>query len=702
MCARIHPIKGLVLEKVEFRPATGDYEYEGYKRVIDQLYLAQLNVPYDTGAIQYNDITEYGFGDEHLVEQSPELCPGEARDVTQSFMLFGELIERTMPGICVDEVGTGLATHSQERLSGGGPRFVEHGTGLEVSSVSKISWYEYQQKVTFDDHGQIDVGLGATGDVAPGAMFFPTAPEEGWPLGSATEGEQRYGASHWHNAIYRVDFGVDSGEHQRVERWDYARPPEGPSSWTVHGRGTVEDAAFSSIPGDDHNELTWWRVVNPDSLNKDGHARSYELVNRNPVDHFASVTQPLVTFTNKRDCEEYASDNLNPGCPNDSILDYVANDDAPLTDPVAWVNVGFHHVDRDEDQSPMQVHWQRFQLVPRDFFAQTPSITPERSCVNGFDEGVDTSARPCVATNQVRPSIETDRATVDTGTIMTADPGTWNTARTRWDYSYMWFRNGAPITTVGEDGVARPALGPTYVVTPADAGARVTVKVTASQVGFPSGTAESVAVQVVGRPRSTPTVGLAAPAGAYGRAGTVTVTVSNSATGTVTLTLNGRSLGAKTLSRGRALYSIPRTTTPGRWTLRASYHGNTTLNTATRTTTYTVTKARPGTVKTKITKKPSSRKKGKATITIARPTGLTAPRGKVTLVLKKGSKKLKTTATVRNGKATVKLPKTTRGTWKITTTYTGDTRYTPARSVVIRLRATSEKGLKQPTVEGRH
>ncbi|MFD1825676.1 Ig-like domain repeat protein [Mumia zhuanghuii] len=256
------------------------------------------------------------------------------------------------------------------------------------------------------------------------------------------------------------------------------------------------------------------------------------------------------------------------------------------------------------------------------------------------------------------------------GQTLTGTAGTFSGAPD--NVTNQWLANGTPIA--GATGTSL-ALNATHL------GKRITYRTTATK-GALTRTATSTPTSPVAKP--TPTVGLAAPAGAYGRAGTVTVTVSNSATGTVTLTLNGRSLGAKTLSRGRTLYSIPRTTTPGRWTLRASYHGNTTLNTATRTTTYTVTKARPGTVKTKITKKPSSRKKGKATITIARPTGLTAPRGKVTLVLKKGSKKLKTTATVRNGKATVKLPKTTRGTWKITTTYTGDTRYTPAKAKTIK------------------
>ncbi|MFD1826108.1 Ig-like domain repeat protein [Mumia zhuanghuii] len=259
------------------------------------------------------------------------------------------------------------------------------------------------------------------------------------------------------------------------------------------------------------------------------------------------------------------------------------------------------------------------------------------------------------------------------GQTLTGTAGTFSGAPD--NVTNQWLANGTPIA--GATGTSL-ALNATHL------GKRITYRTTATK-GALTRTATSTPTSPVAKP--TPTVGLAAPAGAYGRAGTVTVTVSNSATGTVTLTLNGRSLGAKTLSRGRTLYSIPRTTTPGRWTLRASYHGNTTLNTATRTTTYTVTKARPGTVKTKITKKPSSRKKGKATITIARPTGLTAPRGKVTLVLKKGSKKLKTTATVRNGKATVKLPKTTRGTWKITTTYTGDTRYTPAKAKTIKHRS---------------
>lgn len=508
MCARVHPIKGLMLEKIEFKPASGSHEYSGYKRVLDQIYLSQLNVPYDTGHVQFNDITSYGFGGGYLMPQVPELCLGDTVDVDQTTMSGGQLIGRIVKGICTNEVSTGLAAHSQEKQGADGPRVIEQGTALEVSSVSKISWYEYQQKMTFDDHGGIDVGLGATGDLAigePGSDYFSENPASGWPVGPTEEDKTYYATSHWHNAIYRVDFGIDSGASQQVEQWDYSSPGDDQAP-IIEGAGTPKNRAFHAIEGAGNDKLSWWRVSNPSSTNGDGHARSYEIINRNVADTFIPVTQPIVSFTNANECEEYASDNLNPGCPNQSILDYVAEDDAPLTDPVAWVNVGFHHIDRDEDQSPMPVHWQRFQLIPRDFFAQNPSITEGRICINGPNAyEIDSTNRPCIARNVYRPRITASPLTVAPGTVLSASKGTWIENRTTWNYSYLWFRNGEPIVGEDEAGDPVPALGSQYIVTTADQGKSITVKVTASQTGYGSGTAESLPTLVPGGPTTTPT-----------------------------------------------------------------------------------------------------------------------------------------------------------------------------------------------------
>ena len=53
---------------------------------------------------------------------------------------------------------------------------------------------------------------------------------------------------------------------------------------------------------------------------------------------------------------------------------------------MAWVNVGFHHVPRDEDQSPMPIHWQGFSLYPRDWHSNNSQTPPQRAAWNGRNQ----------------------------------------------------------------------------------------------------------------------------------------------------------------------------------------------------------------------------------------------------------------------------------------------------------------------------
>ena len=58
LCWRIHDRAGLVLEDV----FVSTKRHPEPVQVLDSIRLAQLNVPYDTGDTEYNDLTEYGFG----------------------------------------------------------------------------------------------------------------------------------------------------------------------------------------------------------------------------------------------------------------------------------------------------------------------------------------------------------------------------------------------------------------------------------------------------------------------------------------------------------------------------------------------------------------------------------------------------------------------------------------------------------------
>ncbi|KRF18842.1 hypothetical protein ASG90_02805 [Nocardioides sp. Soil797] len=84
----------------------------------------------------------------------------------------------------------------------------------------------------------------------------------------------------------------------------------------------------------------------------------------------------------------------------------------------------------------------------------------------------------------------------------------------------------------------------------------------------------------------------------------------------------------------------------------------------------------------KLAKKPTSKKKGKATVSIKTVAGWKAAQGKVKVALKKGKATKQVNGKLNKaGKVTVKLPKLAKGTWTITAKYAGDKSYKVAKKV---------------------
>jgi hypothetical protein len=340
----------------------------------------------------------------------------------------------------------------------------------------------------------------------------------------------------------------------------------------VEGVGTVRAEAFHSA--DDADPQTWWRVLNPSSLNPDGHARSYEIVNdaiQNPYD---PLTRPKVSFTNNHACQEYASDNLNVGCPGLAVPDYVAAEAEPLTDPVAWVNVGFHHIDRDEDQSPMPTHWQEFSLVPRDLLAQQAATPDERSCING---GPVTDSGSCAAINIVRPQVTPESTPITVGTRLNVDPGTWRATRSPLAFQRQWLRDGQPIA--GSNGVR-------HTVTAADLGHRLSVRINASghEVIPGSATSPELLIPPASTPthsptaqpprRVSPTVSLALPEKGQPRLRVRVKGNAGAATGTVVVRGPGGWKSTRKLTKGTVVVRVPRALAAKRARVVVRYRGD--------------------------------------------------------------------------------------------------------------------------------
>ena len=233
-------------------------------------------------------------------------------------------------------------------------------------------------------------------------------------------------------------------------------------------------------------------------------------------------------------------------------------------------------------------------------------------------------------------------------------------------------RDGSPVT-VTLPTVSTADLGKSWKVEYLGRGYSITSSSTALPVR------EHASVSLTGSRSST-----------YGKAATVTVKVTDSAgraaTGTVSLAGAGTTRSATLSSAGQAVITLPATLAVGSYALTATYAGSSAVTGATASTTLTVTKAKVTAVKTKVKKAPTTKKAGKAKITVTTAKGLAKATGKVTVTLKKGKKSVKVKAIVKAGKATVKLPKSAKGTWKAKTKYAGSSTYAAAKAKAVKVK----------------
>ena len=168
------------------------------------------------------------------------------------------------------------------------------------------------------------------------------------------------------------------------------------------------------------------------------------------------------------------------------------------------------------------------------------------------------------------------------------------------------------------------------------------------------------------------TTTLSAPAKVtYGRTGTATATVkaSKALSGSIQLLDGTKVIGTRPVGAGTASFALPKNLTVGTHRLSARFvSGNAPVVKSSSSAARTLSIAKV-TTKTavKVTKKPTRKKAGKATVTVS---GTPKAKGKVTLVIKgKGIKKT-VRGTVKNGKVVVKLPKLKKkGTYKVTATF---------------------------------
>lgn len=369
MCWRFESKSGLILEDISYQPPGEPKPI----KVLNSAKLAQVHVPYDDGKNEFNDLTEFYFGS-GLVNLKPAECPGGTIKTVKVPDGDPDFPDPSVKGLCTTTRSRG---HAYRMEAGDGSNVYQaQGKDLLVYTVNKVGWYEYMTEWRFQDDGTINMNVGATGSLAPDD--YDAGDGRGWPIG---KGATSYATSHSHNIFWRLNFGLDGSSKTKVEQYDsVVSPPadaeSGPTNKTTRTQVTKELAA-------DAKNMRWWRVVSTAGKNKDGHARSYEIVPGATAKYPGrSFTKHDLYFTDYKKCEQFASQNPANCATTGRSVDKFVNGQA-LTRPVVWMNVGFHHIARDEDQQPMPIHWQGFSIAPRDVTAMNPLTPADLAGQNG-------------------------------------------------------------------------------------------------------------------------------------------------------------------------------------------------------------------------------------------------------------------------------------------------------------------------------
>lgn len=370
MCWRHDREAGVVLEDISYQPPG---ETKPIK-VLTNARLAQIHVPYDDGQAEYDDLTGYGFGQGQVNLKASECPGGTIRTVKVPGAFYSE--DENVKGLCTTTRSRGHAYRLNADT--GNKVWQAQGKDLLVYGVNKVSWYEYMTEWRFSDDGTISMNVGATGSLSPGD--YDAGDGRGWPIGN---GSAAKATSHSHNVFWRLNFALDGSSKNRIEQYDsVVSPPssanQGPTTKTTRTKIGKE------LAGDAKN-MRWWRVVSATGKNKDGHARSYEIVPGATTKYPGRpYTKRDIFFTDYKKCEQFASHNLgNCAAGAGKSVDKWVNGET-LKHPITWVNVGFHHIARDEDQEPMPVHWQGFSIAPRDVTAMNPLTPADLADVNGI------------------------------------------------------------------------------------------------------------------------------------------------------------------------------------------------------------------------------------------------------------------------------------------------------------------------------
>jgi primary-amine oxidase len=361
-----------------------DIRFDG-RPVVNRASLVEMVVPYgspDNGHYRKNvfDIGEYGLG---KLANSLKLgcdCLGAIQYLDVHLNTMSGEIFTIEKAICIHEEDNGILwkhwDFRTERTQ------VRRARKLVVSCICTVGNYEYGQYWYFDQNGDIEFEMKATG------IINTVGCEPGQP--SKYEREVSPGVAgqiHQHIFCARLDMAVDGETNSVVECNTQAEPaPLNPWGNAFYETETVFQTETEAARRANLESMRYWKVVNPNKTNLVGRPVGYKLVPTNCVNSFLLPTGPSGKRSNfvekhlwvtAHDAEERypAGEFMNHSDGTGGIADFVKQDRGiENASVVLWHVFGLHHSVRTEDFPVQPCITTGFKLMPTGFFDGNPGI----------------------------------------------------------------------------------------------------------------------------------------------------------------------------------------------------------------------------------------------------------------------------------------------------------------------------------------
>lgn len=334
MCWEQRSTEGIVFYDITFTPRGGPR-----RLVLAQAYLAQVHVPYDDNGARLHDVTDYGFGGPYLQDLTPSECPAG------TLLKYG-----SKDALCQTVRERGFAQKYYTRSV--------QGYEMNLFFVSTSGDYNYIPSYTFSDDGSMHMAVGAAGKL----QRYGTDPNYGWRTGPS-----RIPISHYHNYWFRLDFDIAGMANDSVDEIQF-NPLDSNRRRVIQVTNLATEAARSHAP----NVQRSWRIKDNSITSADGNPISYHIEAKEAGQDFVGPSFEPFSFndlyvTTSRACERYPSHNPTTGGCGGDVTQFVNGENTAAADVVVWYGVTFHHLPREEDEVWMDVHWDGFDILPRDW-----------------------------------------------------------------------------------------------------------------------------------------------------------------------------------------------------------------------------------------------------------------------------------------------------------------------------------------------